>query len=419
MANLREQMTDLARKAQRAARVLGAAGSDRKNRALQAMADAVTGGQSRILAANGRDLEAARAAGLSGALLDRLTLNDRRLRDMAAGLLEIAALPDPVGEVDQEITRPNGLRVGRMRVPLGVIGMVYEARPNVTADAAGLCLKAGNAVILRGGSEALHSNQAIGGLVSEAVREAGLPAEAVQVVATPDRKAVEELLTLEGWIDCVIPRGGRDFLRWVAETATVPVIRHGEGNCHVYVDQTADPKMAEEIVFNAKVQRPGVCNAAETLLVHASEAPGLFPALLPRLVSAGVELRGCERTRALFPEAKAATEADWATEFLDLILAVKVVEDFDAALNHIARYGTGHSEAIVTSDYFRAERFLREVDAAAVLVNASTRFTDGGQFGLGAEIGISTQKLHARGPMGVRELTTTKFVVRGQGQIRS
>jgi glutamate-5-semialdehyde dehydrogenase len=306
-----------------------------------------------------------------------------------------------------------------MRVPLGVIGMGYEARPNVTADAAGLCLKAGNAVILRGGSESLHSNRAIGELVARSLVQSGLPEAAVQVIATADRQAVTELLTLDGWIDCVIPRGGNKLLKWVAETATVPVIQHGEGNCHVYVDQPADLAMAAEIVFNAKVQRPGVCNAAETLLVHEGVAAAFLPGMLARLAAAKVELRGDEAVRKLYPAAKPATEQDWATEYLDLILAVRVVPGLDAALDHVARYGSGHSEAIVTSEYVHAERWLREVDAAAVLVNASTRLVDGGQFGLGAEIGISTQKLHARGPMGLRELTTTKFVVRGQGQIRS
>jgi glutamate-5-semialdehyde dehydrogenase len=305
-----------------------------------------------------------------------------------------------------------------MRVPLGVIGVIYEARPSVTADAAGLCLKAGNAVILRGGSEASLSNQAIGQAVAAGLKAADLPQAGVQVVATTDRQAVAELLKLQGYIDCVIPRGGQKFLNWVANNSAVPVIRHGAGNCHVYIDSPADLHMAEEIAFNAKVQRPGVCNAMETLLVHQDLAEKFLPALFTRYAAAGVEIRGCPRVLRIYPQAKAATEEDWATEYLDLILAVKIVDDFSAALAHIAHYGSGHSEAIVTRDYLHAERFLQEVDAAAVLVNASTRFTDGGQFGLGAEIGISTQKLHARGPMGVRELTTTKFIVRGQGQIR-
>jgi glutamate-5-semialdehyde dehydrogenase len=418
MSTLRDEITALARQARAAARELAKASTDQKNQALLNMAAGLEAGRAEILAANAEDVVAAKAAGLTGALLDRLTLNDPRVSEMAAGLREIVALADPVGEIESEWVRPNGMRVGRMRVPLGVIGMVYEARPNVTADAAGLCLKSGNAVILRGGSEATRSSHAIGQVIARAVAASGLPAAAVQVIGKAERQAVTELLTLDGLIDCVIPRGGQAFLKWVADTATVPVIRHGEGNCHVFADESADVNMAAEIVFNAKVQRPGVCNAMETLLVHQQLAPRLLPALLARLAGAGVELRGDEAVQALFPQAKAATETDWATEYLDLILAVRVVPDLDAALDHIARYGTGHSEAIVTNDYLHAERFLREVDAAAVLVNASTRLVDGGQFGLGAEIGISTQKLHARGPMGIRELTTLKFIVRGMGQIR-
>lgn len=418
MSTLRDNIAAMARRAREAARGMAKASAEQKNQALMNVAAGLEAGKADILAANAQDLAGAKAAGVTGAMLDRLTLNDKRIAEMAAGLREITALPDPVGEVLDESVRPNGLRVGRMRVPLGVIGMVYEARPNVTADAAGLCLKSGNAVILRGGSEAVYSNRAIGRFVAEGVRAAGLPAEAVQVIGVPDRQAVTELLTLDGLIDCVIPRGGQAFLKWVAATASVPVIRHGEGNCHVYVDEPADYALASDIVFNAKVQRPGVCNAMETLLVHQNVAPRLLPALLERLAAAGVEIRGDEATRALFAAVNPAVEADWATEYLDLILAVRVVKDLDEALEHIARYGTGHSEAIVTNDYFHAERFLREVDAAAVLVNASTRLVDGGQFGLGAEIGISTQKLHARGPMGIRELTTAKFVVRGTGQIR-
>lgn len=408
-----------AKAAREAARGMARASAAQKDRALLAMAEGLEAGQDKVLKANELDLEAAKSAELSGALLDRLILNPQRVRAMADGLRELVALPDPVGGLESEWVRPSGLRVGRMRVPLGVIGMVYEARPNVTADAAGLCLKSGNAVILRGGSESLHSNRAIGELVARSLAQSGLPEAAVQVIATADRQAVTELLTLDGWIDCVIPRGGNKLLKWVAETATVPVIQHGEGNCHVYVDQPADLAMAAEIVFNAKVQRPGVCNAAETLLVHEGVAAAFLPGMLARLAAAKVELRGDEAVRKLYPAAKPATEQDWATEYLDLILAVRVVPGLDAALDHVARYGSGHSEAIVTSEYVHAERWLREVDAAAVLVNASTRLVDGGQFGLGAEIGISTQKLHARGPMGLRELTTTKFVVRGQGQIRT
>lgn len=417
--SVREAVLAQAQAAKQAARVMARAGAEQKNQALLAMAEGLEKGQDAVLKANELDLEAAKNAELSGAMLDRLLLNPQRVRAMAAGLRELVALPDPVGELESEWVRPNGLRVGRMRAPLGVIGMVYEARPNVTADAAGLCLKAGNAVILRGGSESLHSNRAIGELVAQGLAKSGLPGAAVQVIATADRQAVTELLTLNGWVDCVIPRGGNAFLKWVGETASVPVIQHGEGNCHVYVDHPADLAMAAEIVFNAKVQRPGVCNAAETLLVHEAAAAEFLPSMLARLAAAKVELRCDEAACKFFPAAKPATEQDWATEFLDLILAVRVVPDLDAALDHVARFGSGHSEAIVTSDYLHAERWLREVDAAAVLVNASTRLVDGNQFGLGAEIGISTQKLHARGPMGLRELTATKFVVRGNGQIRT
>jgi glutamate-5-semialdehyde dehydrogenase len=417
--SLRDDLLKMAQASREAARVLASASSELKNRALRNMADKIEANQAEILSANEKDVNAAKAAGTSGALLDRLTLNEKRIADMAKGLREIAELPDPVGEVENEVVRPNGLRVGRMRVPLGVLGMVYEARPNVTADAAGLCLKSGNAVILRGGTEAAESNRAIGIFVAEGICAAGLPAACVQVVGTTDRKAVAELLKLEGYIDCVIPRGGKKFLQWVAENSLVPVIRHGDGNCHVYIDSHAEIGMAEEIVYNAKVQRPGVCNAVETVLVHSNIASQLLPELLSRLTNAGVEVRGCEKVREIYPAAKAATDEDWKTEYLDLILAVKIVANIQEAIDHIAAFGSGHSEAIVTQDYLHAERFLREVDAAAVLVNASTRFVDGGQFGLGAEIGISTQKLHARGPMGIRELTTMKFIVRGQGQVRS
>ncbi|MBN1596019.1 glutamate-5-semialdehyde dehydrogenase [candidate division FCPU426 bacterium] len=414
----REELIKMALAGREATRLLAAAGTEVKNRALHSMADSLESNAGEILAANGKDVQAAKKNGVAAALLDRLTLHDKRIREMAKGLREIADLPDPVGEVEHEVIRPNGMRVGRMRVPLGVIGMVYEARPNVTADAAGLCLKAGNAVILRGGSEAAESNRAIGRLVSAGAQQAGLPAAAIQVVGTTERKAVEELLTLDSYLDCVIPRGGKAFLQWVAEKASVPVIRHGDGNCHVYIDAPSDLEMAEEIAFNAKVQRPGVCNAAEKLLVHQAVAAQLLPKLLARYAAAGVEIRGCRRVREIFPAAVPVVPEDWPTEYLDLIIAVRMVDDFAAALDHIAAYSSGHSEAIVTADYGHAERFLREVDAAAVLVNASTRLVDGGQFGLGAEIGISTQKLHARGPMGIRELTTTKFIVRGSGQIR-
>ncbi len=337
---------------------------------------------------------------------------------MAKGLQEVAALPDPVGEVTAMGRRPNGLWVGRMRVPIGVIAVIYESRPNVTADVTGLCLKAGNAVLLRGGSEAIRSNTAIAAVLMASAEAAGLPKGAVGMVPTTDRAAVHALLKLDRYIDLVIPRGGEELVRMVKETSTIPVIAHEKGLCHIYVDAAADPPMAEEIVVNAKVERPGVCNAVETLLVHEEIARAFLPRAAARLEKAGVELRGCPKTRSILPQAKEATESDWETEYLDLILSVKVVRSFEEAVEHIRRHSSGLAEGIVTADHGRAMRFLREVDAGAVFVNASTRFADGGEFGLGAEIGISTQKLHARGPMGVRELTCEKFIVLGDGQVR-
>ncbi|OGL19264.1 MAG: glutamate-5-semialdehyde dehydrogenase, partial [Candidatus Rokubacteria bacterium RIFCSPLOWO2_12_FULL_71_22] len=349
---------------------------------------------------------------------DRLTLTESRIEDMAQGLREIAALPDPVGTVAESWRRPNGIEISRVRVPLGVIGFIYESRPNVTADAAGLCVKSGNAVILRGGSEAIDSNTAIAAVLVKALEKVGVPADAIQFVDVTDREAVRALLELDGLVDLVIPRGGEEFVRWVAEHSRVPVLKHDKGLVHIYVDAGADLAMAARLVVNAKTQRPGVCNALETLLVHGDIAAGFLPAVAARLAEAGVELRGCPRTRLLVPEARAATEADWDTEFLDLILAVRVVDDLDQAIAHIRRHGSGLAEAIVTNDLRHARRFTQEVDAAAVLVNASTRLVDGNQFGLGAEMGISTSRVHARGPVGVRELTTTKFVVLGDGQVR-
>jgi glutamate-5-semialdehyde dehydrogenase len=337
---------------------------------------------------------------------------------MAQGLREVAQQPDPIGRMGPIAIRPNGLQVARMRIPLGVIGIIYESRPNVTVDAAGLCLKAGNAVILRGGSEALHSNQALAAVIGEVLADSGLPRNAVQVVPVKDRTAVHALLQQEEHIDLIIPRGGEELIRFVVAHSRIPVLKHYKGVCHVYVDEGADLAMAEAICFNAKVQRPGVCNALETLLVHRDEAERFLPPMARRLTSAGVELRGCQETCKIVPDIVPATEADWPAEFLDLVLAVRVVEDMDAAISHIAAYGSNHTDAIVTRDYERAQRFVREVDSSVVLVNASTRFNDGGQLGLGAEIGISTSKLHAYGPMGVEELTTTKFVVFGNGQIR-
>lgn len=388
-----------------------------RDRVLRELAFRLVAASDRILAANDEDLARGRADGLSDALLDRLSLGGDRIAAMAEGLRDIAALPDPLGEVVRGWTRPNGLRIEQRRVPLGVVGFIYEARPNVTIEAAGLCLKSGNALVLRGGSSALGSNRALAGVVSETLGAAGLPPELVAFVDSADRDTVDDLLGLSGIVDVVIPRGGAGLIRRTKEHARVPVIETGVGNCHLYIDASADPEMALPIAINAKCQRPGVCNAAETLLVHRAWLPHL-PAILDALAERGVEIRGCERTRAIRPEARLATEDDWDAEYLALVMAVRVVDSLDDALAHISRHGTRHSEAIVTCDLASAERFLAQVDAAVVYVNASTRFTDGGEFGFGAEVGISTQKLHARGPMGLRELTTTKYLVRGDGQIR-
>jgi glutamate-5-semialdehyde dehydrogenase len=352
-------------------------------------------------------------------MIDRLTLSDAVLMRMAASLKEIALLPDPVGEVNRMWTRPNGLTVGKMRIPLGVVGIIYESRPDVTSDAGGLCLKAGNAVILRGGSEAIHSNLAIAEVLRNVCREKGIPAEAIQVVPTTSRQAVEEMLQLEDCIDVIIPRGGEELIRFVVSKSKIPVIKHYKGVCHVFVDASADLDMAQNISYNAKVQRPGVCNAMETLLVHRQIAPVFLPPLAGKLRAAGVELRGCPETARILDGIGKASEEDWQAEYLDLILAVKIVDDLDQAIRHIIRYGSSHTEAIVTQNYTNARRFLREVPSSTVLVNASTRFSDGFQLGLGAEIGISTTKLHAFGPMGVEDLTTSKFIVYGSGQVRT
>lgn len=413
-----ESVRELAVRARTASRQLAAASTRTKNAALEAMADALMAGSAGILVANARDLDAARERGTSGALLDRLALNEARIAGMAEGLRQIAALPDPVGQILDGWVRPNGLAISRVRVPLGVVGIIYEARPNVTADAAGLCLKSGNACVLRGGSEALQSNAAIATALCSATEQAGLPRECIQLVASADRAEAAAMMRLNGLIDVLIPRGGAGLIRSVVENATVPVIETGTGNCHTFVDGSADLDMALQIVVNAKCSRPSVCNAMETLLVHEVIAEDFLPMAAERLEAAGVELRGCERTRQIVPSAKPATEEDWDTEYLDLILAVRVVDGVDEAIEHIERHGSRHSEAIVTEDYTSAERFCREVDAAAVYVNASTRFTDGYEFGFGAEVGISNQKLHARGPMGLPELTTYKYVVRGTGQVR-
>jgi glutamate-5-semialdehyde dehydrogenase len=405
-------------KAKRAAIQLSTASTQEKNAALLLMADEIERQRENILAANTEDIAAARRSKLEEVLIERLTLNPKRISDMAAGLRAVAALPDPIGEVVEKTQRPNGILIKRIRVPLGVIGIIYESRPNVTADAAGLCLKSGNAVVLRGGSEAIRSNIAIAGALTQALEVSDLPRDCIQLVETTDRKEVDAMLHLRASIDAIIPRGGAGLIQAVVENSNVPVIETGIGNCHVYVDADADLAMAEEIVFNAKVQRPGVCNAAEKLLVHRAIAPSFLPAVANRLRNASVELRGDDEARAIVPSIIPATEADWPTEYLALIMGIKVVGDVTEAVAHINKYGSKHSESIVTGNDANASQFLREVDAAAVYHNASTRFTDGGEFGMGAEIGISTQKLHARGPMGLRELTSTKFVVHGNGQVR-
>jgi len=416
---IREEILRMARAARTVAPRLATLSSALKDEALRRMAEGLLEEKDFLLSENQKDLEHAHKKGLSQAMLDRLTLSEKVIRDMAQSLMEIASQPDPVGEVVKMWRRPNGLLVGKMRIPLGVIGVIYESRPNVTSDAAGLCLKAGNAVILRGGSEAINSNLAIARVIQRALKSSGIPPEAVQVVPVTDREAVREMLKLEDYIDLIIPRGGEELIRFVAENSRIPVLKHYKGVCHIFVDRSADLQMAIEICFNAKVQRPAVCNAMETMLVHREIAPHFLPLMGERFREAGVELRGCPRTKEILPWVKDATEEDWYAEYLDLILAVKVVDGIDEAIDHILKYGSKHTDAIITSDYRNAQRFLREVDSSTVLVNASTRFSDGYQFGLGAEIGISTTKLHAFGPMGAEDLTTTKFIVYGDGQIRT
>jgi glutamate-5-semialdehyde dehydrogenase len=417
--SIQNTVQSLAVAAKKAAREVALLSTTSKNNVLIRMAEALRDQQKYIQAENEKDQDAGREKGLSAAMLDRLALSDKVIESMIVGLQEVVALPDPVGEVDEMIKRPNGLMVGRMRIPLGVIGMIYESRPNVTVDAAALCLKAGNAILLRGGSEAIHSNLALAKVLQDALHSEHINPAAIQVVPTTDREAVNVLLTLEEYIDLIIPRGGEGLIRFVAENSRIPVLKHYKGVCHVFVDADADIEMAVDIVMNGKCQRPGVCNALETLLVHQDIAPAFLPIVADNLVKAGVEIRGCPRTKEILPEIKDAVEEDWPAEFLDLILAVKVVDNLDAAMDHIDRYGSQHTEVIVTTDYANGQRFIKEVDASAVMVNASTRFSDGGQFGLGAEIGISTTKLHAYGPMGLKELTTRKFIVYGDGQIRT
>ena len=413
-----ELVREMCLAARAAARQLAVASTTAKNQALAGLAKALLEQAPALQAANAIDLQAGRAAGLSAAMLDRLALSDKVIAAMAQGLQEVAALPDPVGEVTGMRRRPNGLLVGRQRIPLGVIGFIYESRPNVTVDAAGLCLKSGNAVVLKGGKEAINSNLALAKLVAQALGQAGLPAAAAQVIPTIDRAATLALLGEEDLVDVIIPRGGEGLIRFVTQNSRIPVLKHYKGVCHLYVDQGADLDMAVDICLNSKCQRPGVCNALETLLVHQDEAAAFLPKMAAALLERGVEIRGCPATRALVPQAVAATEEDWPAEFLDLILAVRVVEDLDQAMAHIARHGSQHTESIITRDYGRARAFINGVDSSVVLVNASTRFNDGGQLGLGAEIGINTSKLHAFGPMGLNELTTQKFIVYGDGQVR-
>jgi glutamate-5-semialdehyde dehydrogenase len=417
--SLEKTIIEIAQNARHAARTMAATSSNQKNQALVAIAGLIRKNAGAIQAENGKDIDRARTNGLSPAMIDRLTISDKVIAGMADGLTFVAGLADPVGTLSDASIRPNGLEIAKMRIPLGVIGIIYESRPNVTVDAAGLCLKAGNAVILRGGSEAIHSNMALAAVIEQGIRATGLPAAAVQVVPVTDRAAVDILLKQEESIDLIIPRGGEGLIRHVVARSTIPVLKHYKGVCHAYVDETADLDMAVNISVNAKAQRPGVCNALETLLVHEKIAEQFLPLAYTALTEAGVTLRGCEQTCARLPRIESATSEDWDAEYLDLILAVRVVKDMDAAMAHIAAHGSNHTEAIITQDYSRSRRFVREVDASLVIVNASTRFNDGGELGLGAEMGISTSKLHAYGPMGIRELTTTKFVAWGAGQIRS
>jgi glutamate-5-semialdehyde dehydrogenase len=417
--DIKEFVVQKALEAKEGARALLRATTEQKNRVLLRMADMIEEQAASLKDENAKDIEYARQKGLSAALIDRLTLTDKRIKEMATGLREIAALPDPVGEVTKMWQRPNGMTVGRMRVPIGVIGIIYESRPNVTADATSLCLKAGNAVLLRGGSEAVNSNRAIVRILREAADAEGIHQGAITFIDTPEREAIYEMIKLEGIVDLIIPRGGEGLIRAVTENSRVPVLKHYKGVCHVFVDRDADLQMAEQICVNAKVQRPGTCNAMETMLVDQEIAEEFLPRVLKRMSELGVKIKGCSRTVNIFKDAEDAKEEDYYNEYLDLVLNVRVVKDMDEAIAHIDRYSSGHTETIVTENYHRAMRFLREVDSAAVMINASTRLHDGGQFGLGAEIGISTDKIHARGSMGLEELTCQKFIVFGTGQIRT
>jgi glutamate-5-semialdehyde dehydrogenase len=415
--SIKEDIIDIAREAKEAARLVANLSSKVKNEVLISMADELIKERDLILKENKKDLNKAVESGLSKAMIDRLTLNDSRINEMANSLREVAALPDPVGEVTKMWKRPNNLLVGKMRIPLGVIGIIYESRPNVTVDASGLCLKAGNSVILRGGSEAFNSNMILTSILKKALESNGIPKGAIMIIPTTDREAIKELLYLDDFIDLIIPRGGEELIRFVANNSKIPVIKHYKGVCHIFVDETADIDMAIEVCYNAKVQRPGVCNAMETLLVHKNIAKDFLPKILSNLKKANVEIRGCKITSEIFSDVTPANEEDWYAEYLDLVLAVKVVDGIDEAIDHITKYGSMHTEAIITNDYNNAQKFLKEVNSCVVLVNASTRFSDGYQLGLGAEIGISTSKIHSFGPMGVEDLTTTKFIIYGDGQI--
>ena len=409
----------MAKDAKQSARFLRVAKRAEKDAALEFMAEQILSKKEEIIVINAKDTALAKENGLNPAMIDRLTLDEKTITSMIDGLHEVAALPDPVGEVTSMWKRPNGLQVGQIRIPLGVIGFIYESRPNVTVDAAALCIKSGNAVLLKGGSEAMHSNLILNEILSEALKKANLPEKSIQVIPYKEHEAVGILLSMDKYVDMIIPRGGEGLISFVVENSRIPVLKHFKGVCHVYVDERADLEMARKICFNAKVQRPGVCNAMETMLVHKNVASSFLPGMIEEFTSAGVEIRACENTLKLIPNLILANESDWPAEYLDFILAVKIVEDMDEAIDHIEKYGSNHTETIVTNDYERSQKFLERVDASVVLINASTRFNDGFELGLGAEIGINTSKLHAYGPMGLKELTTTKFIVYGSGQVRT
>ncbi len=417
--DIAQYMNQVGVQAREASRAMAKADTRTKNQALNAIADMILRQQDKILAANQQDLAQAKANGLDSAMLDRLTLTEKSVHGMAEGLSQIAALADPIGEIRDLKYRPSGIQVGKMRVPLGVIGIIYEARPNVTVDAVGLCIKSGNATILRGGSEAIHCNQVLANIVQQGLQIAGLPSAAVQVIETTDRAAVGAMITMKQYVDVIVPRGGKSLIERISNEATIPVIKHLDGNCHVYIDDEADLDKALRIVENSKTQRLGTCNTAESLLVAASIAERALPLIGKMLLDKGMEIRGCEQTRQWLPQAKAATEQDYYTEYLDAIISCKVIAGLDAAIAHINQYSSQHTESIVTENYSKARRFLREVDSSSVMVNASTRFADGFEYGLGAEIGISTDKLHARGPVGLEGLTSEKYIVLGDGQVRS